>query len=139
MNAVDTNVFVYSFDADEPVKKAKANLLIRQLLRSPSSVIVPWQVTGELLACLRRWQAKGKISQSNVEICLTGVISSFSIASTTTGIITISLSLSNRYSLSHWDSMLLAACIESGVDTLYSEDLSANTTYDTVTVINPFT
>ncbi len=44
----------------------------------------------------------------------------------------------SRLSLSHWDSMLLAACIEAGVDTLYSEDLDAGTTYNTVTVINPF-
>ena len=48
------------------------------------------------------------------------------------------LELHSRYSLSHWDSMLLAACIEAGVTTLYSEDFGAGTTYDTVTVINPF-
>ncbi len=49
-----------------------------------------------------------------------------------------SLDLSSRYSLSHWDSMLLAACLEAEVDTLYSEDFSAGAAYDTVTVVNPF-
>lgn len=49
-----------------------------------------------------------------------------------------SVQLSTRYSLSHWDSLLLAGCIESGVTTLYSEDLSAGGKYDSVTVINPF-
>ena len=49
-----------------------------------------------------------------------------------------SLDLSSRYSLSHWDSMLLAACIEAGVDTLYTEDLGAGVTYDSVTIVNPF-
>ena len=34
--------------------------------------------------------------------------------------------------------MLLAACIEAGVDTRYSEDLGAGTTYDTVFLVNPF-
>ena len=34
--------------------------------------------------------------------------------------------------------MLLAACVEAGIDTLYSEDLASGTTYDTVKVINPF-
>ena len=48
------------------------------------------------------------------------------------------LDLSFRYSLSHWDSLLLAACVDAGVDTLYSEDLDAGMTYDTVTVVNPF-
>jgi predicted nucleic acid-binding protein len=34
--------------------------------------------------------------------------------------------------------MLLAACIDANVSTLYSEDLGDGTTYDSVTVINPF-
>jgi len=34
-----------------------------------------------------------------------------------------SLGLTSRHSLSHWDSLLLAVCIEANVDTLYSEDL----------------
>ena len=49
-----------------------------------------------------------------------------------------SLDLSSRYSLSHWDSMLIAACIDAGVRTLYSEDLGDGVAYDSVTVINPF-
>lgn len=32
MNAVDTNVFVYALDADEPVKKAKAVALLDVLV-----------------------------------------------------------------------------------------------------------
>lgn len=42
------------------------------------------------------------------------------------------------YSLSHWDSLLLAACATAGVDTLYSEDMDDGMTYDTVKVVNPF-
>jgi predicted nucleic acid-binding protein len=48
------------------------------------------------------------------------------------------LDLSRRDCLSHWDSMLLAACIEAGVTTLYSEDLSNGMRYDSVLVVNPF-
>jgi len=49
-----------------------------------------------------------------------------------------SLLLSSRYSLSHWDSMLIAACLEAGVDTLYSDDMDDGMTYQSVTVVNPF-
>ncbi|HTN00543.1 MAG TPA: hypothetical protein VL132_01625, partial [Planctomycetaceae bacterium] len=52
--------------------------------------------------------------------------------------ISISIDLTRRYTLSHWDSLLLGACIVAGVDTLYSEDMSHNGVYDSVTVINPF-
>ena len=43
-----------------------------------------------------------------------------------------------RYSLSHWDSMLLAAYATAGVDTLYSEDMDNGMTYGSVRVVNPF-
>ena len=48
------------------------------------------------------------------------------------------LDLAERFSLSHWDSMLLAACVEAGVDTLYTEDMGAPTRFDTVQLVNPF-
>ena len=37
----------------------------------------------------------------------------------------ILISLTKRYSLSHWDSMLLGACMEARVDKLYTEDIRA--------------
>jgi predicted nucleic acid-binding protein len=48
------------------------------------------------------------------------------------------LDLTGRYSLSHWDSMLLGACQEAGVTRLYTEDMGAPTTYDGVELVNPF-
>jgi len=46
--------------------------------------------------------------------------------------------LRSRFSLSHWDTMLLAACKEVGVTTLYSEDMDSGTDYDGIKIINPF-
>ena len=50
----------------------------------------------------------------------------------------IAFDLHSRFSLSHWDSMLLAACKDAGIDTLYSEDMDPGTDYDGLTIINPF-
>ncbi len=50
----------------------------------------------------------------------------------------ISFDLRSPFSLSHWDAMLLAACKEAGVTTLYSEDMGAGTDYDGLAVVNPF-
>lgn len=50
----------------------------------------------------------------------------------------ISFTLRSRYSLSHWDSLLIAACQEAGVTRLYSEDMQHGADYGGVTVINPF-
>jgi len=138
MNAVDTNVFVYAADDYEPVKQAKAVKLPDQLVQTPSETWLLWQVAGEFLSCMRRWESTGRISPADVEANIRDLLAMFPLALPTQNVIVLSLDLSSRFSLSHWDSMLLAACIEAGVDALYSEDLDVATTYDTVTVINPF-
>jgi predicted nucleic acid-binding protein len=53
-------------------------------------------------------------------------------------VFSIYFDLRARFSLSHWDSMLLAACKEAGVTTLFSEDMDAGTDYDGLTIVNPF-
>ena len=42
------------------------------------------------------------------------------------------------YTLSHWDSMLVAASAEAGVTMLYTEDMGAPRNIDTVELVNPF-
>ena len=42
MNAVDTNVLVYAFDDDEPIKQAKANELLDRLAQHPVEILVLW-------------------------------------------------------------------------------------------------
>jgi len=48
------------------------------------------------------------------------------------------LGLAERFSLSHWDSMLLGACQSAGVTRLYTEDMGAPRTIDGIELINPF-
>lgn len=61
MNAVDTNVLVYSFDQLEPVKRSKALDVLSQLGQSGDPPRLLWQVAGELLGCLARWESIGRI------------------------------------------------------------------------------
>lgn len=56
----------------------------------------------------------------------------------TLAVIDHAIDLSSRYSLSHWDSMLLGACKVANVDTLYTEDMGAPTNYDQIRLVNPF-
>ncbi len=136
MNAVDTNVLVYAIDRHEPRKQTEAVSLLRQL--GPTDTVLLWQVAGEYLCCLRRFAAAGTFPDADVETEIVDLLRAFSLVLPTREVIQRSLSLSSRYSLSHWDSMLIAACLEAGVDTLYSEDLDDGMTYQNVTVVNPF-
>ena len=138
MNAVDTNVLIYFVDFDEPAKRAKAVDLLERLGEQEKETVLPWQVAAEFLSCLCRWENKGKINRDDTVQHLIQLESMFPLVFPSQAVLRLSLDLSSRYSLSHWDSMLLGACIEASVDTLYSEDLDAGATYDSVTVINPF-
>jgi len=54
MNALDTNILIYSVDSKEIVKKPKAEQLIRRLLAGGNTVVF-WQVLVETGRQLRRW------------------------------------------------------------------------------------
>ena len=138
MNAVDTNVFVYALDVDEPIKQAKAQQLFQRLASSSASTVLPWQVAGELLSNLRKRESDGRITSAEVEAHFRNFLAMFPLVLPTAQIFSRSFAMYSRFSLSHWDSMLLAACKETGVTTLYSEDMDAGTDYDGLTIVNPF-
>ncbi len=138
MNAVDTNVLVYALDVDEPVKQAKAKALLAGLTAAQPQTILPWQVAGEFLNWLRRWEAAGHVSQADVEAHFRDTLATFPLVIPNAQVLAAYFNLHSRFSLSHWDAMLLAACKEAGVTTLYSEDLDAGTDFDGLTIVNPF-
>ena len=138
MNAVDTNVFIYALDDNEPVKQAKARELLDHLVSDSSATQLHWQVAGEILSCLRRWESAGLITREDVESHFKDVLAMFPLCTPSAKVFPLSFELRSHFSLSHWDSMLLAACQESGATTLYSEDMGDGTNYGGVRVVNPF-
>jgi predicted nucleic acid-binding protein len=138
MNGVDTNIPIYSLDQPEPVKRAKARDLLRQLRTGPTVTVLLWQVVGEFVRHLRTWQNQGQITPTAVQRYVILFRRFFPLVMPTPAVLDRAMDLFARHSLSHWDSMLLGACIEAGVDTLYTEDMGAPIQIDSVKLINPF-
>ena len=138
MNAVDTNVLVYAVDAHEAEKQARAISFLSGLAGATLPVVIPWQVSVEFLACLRRWESLQRITREQTTAYLEQFEDTYEVVMPTQGVLSLSLGLSSRYSLSHWDSLLVAACIETGVTTLFTEDLDSGAIYDSVSIVNPF-
>lgn len=46
--------------------------------------------------------------------------------------------LKKEYSLSFWDRLLIATCLEAGVRRLYSEDFSGYVRVESLEIVNPF-
>jgi predicted nucleic acid-binding protein len=138
MNAVDTNVFIYRLDRRDLVKRAKARDLLQQLSVSPAPTVLLWQVAGEFVRQLRSWKDQGQISQAALEGYVHVLRHLFPLSMPSPDVLGRAIRLADRYSLSHWDSMLLGACIEGQVDTLYTEDMGAPVTIEGIQLINPF-
>jgi predicted nucleic acid-binding protein len=136
MNVVDTNVLIYRHDTRDPVKQGKA----RQLIGSVRPLALPWQVGCEFIAAARKLQPLG-FSEDDAWDALADlqVIASPAILLPVPDLWPETRSLQSRYSLSFWDSLLVATCIRGGVHVLYTEDMGAPRTIDSLTLINPFT
>jgi predicted nucleic acid-binding protein len=138
MNAVDTNVLVYRFDRLEPVKRAKAKALLTRLASTTTPALLLWQVAGELKQQLRRWEDQNVVSRRNAKRYFQAIRGSLKLHLPTPNVLDRADDLRDHYSLSHWDSMLLAACLEAGVTTLFTEDMGAPRKIDAIQLENPF-
>jgi predicted nucleic acid-binding protein len=137
MNAVDTNILVYSLDRHEPAKQFKAQQLLQQLRAAAEPTILLWQVLGEFVQQLRRWRDQGQLTRAEFLHHVQVFRILFPLVLPAPAVLDRALDLEARYSLSHWDSMLLGACLEAGVTTLYSEDMGAPNTFNGLQLINP--
>jgi predicted nucleic acid-binding protein len=138
MNAVDTNVLLYSVDRNEPAKQLRAQQLLQQLHSANEPTLLLWQVLGELTQQLRRWRDQGKLTSAEFSQHILAFRHLFPLALPTAEAFDLALSLAERFSLSHWDSMILGACKAAGVSRLYTEDMGASSTIDSIDLINPF-
>jgi predicted nucleic acid-binding protein len=137
MNAIDTNVLVYRLDRSEPHKQAIARKLIRKLA-AQGDTILPWQTAGEFLRQLSAWRNQGRLSHDQVVRFSQAVRRMLPLVLPTEPVLDRALHYAHTYTLSHWDSMLVAACAEASVTMLYTEDMGAPRRIDTVDLVNPF-
>ena len=79
-----------------------------------------------------------KLKPDEVQVAFRRFSAMFTLRIPSQSIFQLSFDLRSRFSLSHWDSMLLAACKDACVTTLYSEDMDSGTDYDGLTIVNPF-
>lgn len=134
MNAVDTNVLIYSRDPRDPTKQATAN----GLLASLADGVLLWQVACEYLAASRKLEQFGyDLTQaladvSDMRAAWLTVLPTWEVADRAELLL-------QKYSLSFWDALLVAACLEAGVTRLYTEDFDDSFSAEGLEVINPFT
>jgi predicted nucleic acid-binding protein len=134
MNAVDTNVLIYAHDPRDPVKQNKAVALIASL----TDGVLLWQVACEYVAASRKLAPFG-LNPQRAFADLKRLRSVWTLVLPTWPALDTAETLMATGNLSFWDAMIIAACVENGIQTLYSEDFDSSTTRLTgVKIVNPF-
>jgi predicted nucleic acid-binding protein len=137
MNAVDTNILIYSLDRNEPAKQLKAQQLLLQLRSAAEPTFLLWQVLGESVQQLRRWRDQGQLTDAEFLRHVQAFRYLFPILLPTVPVLDRALDFVQRFSLSHWDSMILGGCAEASITKLYTEDMGAPRTIDRIELVNP--
>lgn len=133
---LDTNVFVYLFDASAPAKQARSRRLVKDCLASGSGVVshqVVQEFANVALHKMRAPMSVPECSQVLDEVLLPMLRVGFSPELARSA---LAIQDETRY---HWyDSLVVAAALEARCDRLYTEDLQHHQMVRSVRIENPF-
>jgi predicted nucleic acid-binding protein len=132
---VDTNVLVYARDRSEADKQRRAaewilNLWETGLGRLSYQVIQEYYVT-----LTSKLDPPRSTEDAREDVTALGAWSPVSIDQRT---IEGAWDIQDRYGYSWWDSLIVAAALQSGCRYLLTEDLQAGQAIETMTIISPF-
>ena len=125
----DTNLFVYA----QSQELDKASCAIKIIANAP---VISTQVINEMISVLTRkyrftlFEAH-EIAESLLELCEVIPVDEHTIRK--------AILLAKNYSLSHWDSLIVAAALLADCNVLASEDMQHGQVFDNrLTIVNPF-
>jgi len=130
---VDTNILVYVHDSDAVKKHQAAQELIKSLWDSPYPPAISTQVLQELYVSLAKKGAKSDDCKKIINIYYSWEVVEHDIP-----LIEAGVSYKERYKLSLWDGLIVAAAVKAKAELLYTEDLQNGQRIDQLLVVNPF-
>jgi predicted nucleic acid-binding protein len=128
---LDTNTLIYCYSEDDPVKQQQAVKLASNL-----QVIISTQVIQELCNTLFRkfkldWETIGKVADE--------IEANFQVHTNSALTIKKARQIAAFYKFSFYESLIVAAALESGCESLFSEDLQHGQIIENQLVVrNPF-
>lgn len=130
---IDTNVFVYAFDTNEPVKQ---QIALRTLAETGDRAVLSTQVLSEFYVVATRKLPDPLVPRIAAEII--GELSRLSVVDTDTVLVRSAIEISDRSQISFWDGLIVAAASASQCDRILTEDLASGATLAGVHIVNPF-
>ncbi len=133
MITVDTNIFVYAFDAGTPTKQRIAQAIVEQLRIRRGGVAL--QLIGELQNVLRR---KLRMEAPLAAEAARQVLTSYKTFPYSAEEVRSALAQVEGGRLAYWDSLMLASARAAGCTVMISEDMQDGATLFGLEVVNPF-
>lgn len=128
---VDTNIWVYAFSETEPDKRDRARAAIEG-----RDVVISAQVLSELANVLLR---KFSLPPAQVEQVLNQIAGAAHVLPVQHDLIAGALRLVERYRISYYDALIVAAALAAGASELVSEDMQAGQVFENrIKVVSPF-
>lgn len=129
----DTNIFVYAA-LQSPGSEDKRAAAI-SILTGAATIVASTQVLNEFAAVL----LKNRFSDADIQSRVESIIADCVTTLVTIDTIRLAWETKKRYQLSYWDGLIVASAIQSGCQTLYTEDLSDGMVIDkSLHITNPF-
>lgn len=130
---LDTNVWLYAFiDGQDPVKNHQA---VAQIKATPV-IFLSTQVINEV--CTNMIRRKNS-SEQELRDFIDDFYTLYHVIELDHAQLLHASGLRERYSLSFWDSLIIASALKSNVPLLYSEDMQDGLVIEQqLTIVNPF-
>jgi predicted nucleic acid-binding protein len=132
---VDTNILVYAYDRGAGAKHAKALDLLENLWLEGTGILST-QVLQEFYVNVRR-KAQRPVTVEQARDLVSDYLAWDPVVNDGAAMLE-AIDLENRYKLSFWDSLIVAAAQKSGASIIYSEDFNHGQKFGSVEVRNPF-
>jgi predicted nucleic acid-binding protein len=133
---LDTNIFLYAHDRNEPRKQAIALDLIRDSI-DESTGVISYQVLHEFFNVVLT-KVPHKLPHRDASLYLDTVFRRLAVVPSSVGLVAEAIRIQEQFRLSWYDSLIVAAAGHGGCATLYSEDLQHGQVFGGVTVKDPF-
>jgi len=130
---LDTNILVYTDDADSPEKQSRALEIVEQC-RSERTGVVSTQILQEYFATVtKKLRVPTEDAKRKAEL-----FGRFNLIRIGLDDILAAIDLHRLHQFSFWDALVVRAALRSGCSVLFSEDLQAGRKIEGLEIVNPF-
>lgn len=128
---IDSNIWLYALIESDDPKHTTAKEKVRRV----EAPVVSSQVVSEV--CVNMLKKAGQ-NEAFIRELVSSFYSKYAVVSLDENVLLKASDLRNQYSLSFWDSMIVAAALEASCTVLYSEDMQNGLLVDqSLRIVNP--